>query len=234
MEHRNALVTGANGGLGVPVVRRLLDEGWTVYACLHQGRDGQQLLAAVGTGVDHLHILEGDVTVPEDVKRLCAAADSWLALVHLAGGFHSAPTFADHAPDDFDRMIALNARSAFLLFKYFLPLMKQQGSGSMVTIGARSALHPATEHAAYVASKAALIALTLQAAEEGRRHGVRANVIAPAVIRTAANAQWASSDEEQARWTPPEDIGAAIAWLISPSSAFVTGTVIPMYHHLRP
>ncbi|MGH2644490.1 MAG: SDR family oxidoreductase, partial [Chitinophagaceae bacterium] len=95
------------------------------------------------------------------------------------------------------------------------------------------ALHVIAENAVYAASKAALIHLTLAAAEEGRPFHVRANVIAPAVIRTEANAKWAASTKELEKWTSPEDIAKTISWLISENGESVTGTVIPMYHLIK-
>lgn len=231
---KNVLITGADGGLGIPVVSQLLDDGWHVFAFLHNDKkvDAMQKRFS-GQTEKQLSFLTGDITDLQDIENAVKEMRSTDALVHLAGGFKGAATFSDHDPNVFDQMFDLNARSAFLMIRTVLPLMKEKQGGAIVTIGARPALHVTAENAVYAASKAALIHLTLSAAEEGRPCHVRANVIAPAVIRTEANAKWAASTKELEKWTSPEDIAQTISWLISDAGAAITGTVIPMYHLIK-
>jgi NAD(P)-dependent dehydrogenase (short-subunit alcohol dehydrogenase family) len=228
-------VTGASGGLGIPVSSRLLEEGWRVFALVHHRKGAATLKRhfpyAYGK---QLSCVMADLTDPALIEKIGTKAPFPDAVVHLAGGFQGAATLAEHTPEVFDQMFHLNVRSAFLLLRTLLPGMKEKKRGAIVTIGARPAVHPGEGNAAYAASKAALINLTLSIAEEGRAFGVRANVVVPAVIRTPANAQWASSEKETEKWTPPEDIARVVAWLVSEAGASVTGTVIPMYHGLKP
>lgn len=231
---KKVIVTGADGGLGIPVVTRLLADGWNVFAFLHNDMKADAMRKRFAGAADkQLLFLTGDVTDMNDVETAIKTVGTPDSLVHLAGGFRGAATFADHDSNAFDQMFDLNVRSTFLLIRTVLPLMKEQDSGSIVTIGAKTALHVIASDAAYAASKAALISLTLTAAEEGRQHHVRANVIAPAVIRTEENAKWASSAKELDKWTKPEDIAQTISWLISDAGAAITGTVIPMYHLIK-
>lgn len=229
------MVTGADGGLGIPVVAALLSAGWQVTAFLHREENAEKVRAGVsGDRQRRLSFIAGDVTLAEDVERAVGAAGNIAGLVHLAGGFAGASSFEEHDVVVFDHMFDLNTRSTFLLLREVLPLMKKNNSGSIVTVGAKAAVQPGANNAVYAASKAALINLTLTAAEEGRKNQVRANVIVPAVIRTKANARWASSEEEIKKWTAPEDIAKVISWLLSEESSQVTGTIIPMYNQIRP
>ncbi|TAN18493.1 MAG: SDR family oxidoreductase [Chitinophagaceae bacterium] len=231
---KNVLVTGADGGLGIPVVSQLLRDGWHVFAFLHNDKKVDAMRKEFPRqSEDQLSFLTGDITDMQDIENAVRETGSTDALVHLAGGFKGAATFSDHDPNVFDQMFDLNVRSAFLLIRTVLPMMKEKQTGAIVTIGARPALHVIAENAVYAASKAALIHLTLAAAEEGRSCHVRANVIAPAVIRTEANAKWAASTKELEKWTSPEDIAQTISWLISDAGSAVTGTVIPMYHLIK-
>lgn len=234
MSDKNVLVTGANGGLGIPVVNQLLEEGWKVYAFIRTEKSEEEMRVHFpGKKGQHLFLLPGDVMRMDDIEKAVNTIKIPDALVHLAGGFKGAATYADQALPDFDYLFDLNVRSTFLWFKAILPVMKQHKKGAIVTIGAKPALHAGKENAVYAASKAALINMTLTAAEEGRKANVRANVIVPQVIRTKANKQWASSPEEIEKWTPPEDIAKAISWLISDQGASITGTVIPMFNQMR-
>lgn len=234
MADKKVLVTGARGGLGIPVVRRLLENNWKVYALLRTSKGMEEVRALFpGSGGENLFLISGDVTRPEDIEKALNEIKIPDALVHLAGGFKGGASVADYSFTDYDYLFDLNVRSAFLLMKTFLPVMKQNKKGAIVTIGAKPALDPGGENPVYAASKAALINLTLSAAEEGRKADVRANVIVPVIIRTKANEQWASSPKEIEKWTPPEDIAETISWLLSEKGASVTGTVIPMYHKLH-
>lgn len=228
---RHIIVTGADGGLGIPTVTRLLGDGWQVHAIVH-GAGKIKPLEDQFAGAA-LSVAAADLTQEDEVRKVFAALPGLKAAVHLMGGFAGSDTIADTAAEVFDRMIQLNTRSAFLLLKAAFPLLKQNGGGAIVTVGAKPAVHPAAVNAAYAASKAAVINLTLTVAEEGRMSQVRANAIIPAVIRTAENLKWASSEKESANWTPPEDIAQVIAWLVSDDGSSVTGSLIPMYHRLH-
>lgn len=232
MNQKKVLVTGAAGGLGIPVVTRLLAEGWHVYAVSREPAGSKKDLFPEKDR-ENLSWLSGDLTDAATVEQVAAEAGSPEALVHLAGGFQAGKMLSAYEEKAFDHLFALNVRSAFLVMRALLPSMKEARRGSIVTIGAKPAIHPGAVNAVYAASKAALVNLTLSVAEEGRGSGVRANVIVPAVIRTAANAQWASSPDELDKWTPPEDIAGVVSWLLSPAGESVTGSVIPMYHGLR-
>lgn len=223
------ILTGASGGLGTSVLSQLWEDGWPVSAIIRNPDNVtsfRKRFPEVG-----LQVLAADLTTEEGVAGIFSGTDAIYGVVHLAGGFTGAGTLAETTSDTFDRMFNLNIRSAFLVLQAAMPLLKPQG-GAIVTIGAKPALHPTGENAVYAASKAALINLTLSAAEEGRRDHVRANAIVPAVIRTKSNLAWASSPEEAEKWTPPEDIARVISWLLSDEGASVTGTIIPLYHGL--
>lgn len=234
IENKMVLVTGADGGLGVPVVTSLLAAGWHVWAFLRREGKQEEFKKKFKNALNNLSFIIGDVTSEKDVVRATEQIKDPAALVHLAGGFAAARSFADQDEKVFDRMFNLNTRSTFFLLKAMLPVMKKNNKGSIVTIGAKPAQHIGADNALYAASKAALINMTLTAAEEGRPHDVRANVIIPAVIRTQASMQWASSEEEVSKWTPPEAIADLVRWLISEESKHVTGTAIPMFHHMKP
>lgn len=231
---KNVLVTGADGGLGIPVVSQLLQDGWHVYALLHNDKKVDAMRNKFSANSENqLSFLTGNITDIQDIENAVKEVGIPNALVHLAGGFKGAATFADHDPNSFDQIFDLNTKSTFLLIRTVLPLMKEQDGGAIVTIGAKPALHVIAENAVYAASKAALIYLTLAAAEEGRPHHVTANIIAPAVIKTEANVKWAASTKEIDKWTSPEDIAKTISWLISEKGVAVTGTIIPMYHLIK-
>ncbi|HVB03272.1 MAG TPA: SDR family NAD(P)-dependent oxidoreductase [Chitinophagaceae bacterium] len=230
MTNTKVLITGASGGLGIYVMKRLIEEGCFLHAAVGSlsglaaldqqfpGMSGKQFTAAVS-----------DITTASGVKDFFSGHEDFGALVHLAGGFRPGISLGETSDSDFDFLMNLNARSTFLLLKAILPQMISRGQGSIVTIGARAVLHPAPGNGAYTASKSALVALTLNAAEEGRKHQVRANCIVPAVIGTPA-AKLGIDEKEGAKWTPPEDIADLVSFLVADASRGITGTLFPMYH----
>jgi NAD(P)-dependent dehydrogenase (short-subunit alcohol dehydrogenase family) len=152
-------------------------------------------------------------------------------LVHLAGGYKAGNSITDYSNDDFTFLMDLNTRPTFLLLKHLLPKFKAQQAGSIVTIGAKPALHAVAANAVYTASKSAVIALTMAAAEEGRNVNVRANCIVPAALQTPGNLSWASKEQFNT-FTPLDDVADTILFLMSDQSRGVTGTIIPMYNKI--
>ena len=146
------------------------------------------------------------------------------ALVNLAGGFGMTGPLAQSDPASFDRQLQINLETAYLATRAFLPAVRS-ASGSIVFFASEAVLEGARTSgtAAYVAAKSAVVALMRSVAEEGREHGVRANALAPAAIRTATNE---SSMGKDVRYVEREDVAAVVAFLCSPASAAITGQVI--------
>lgn len=201
------LLTGATGGLGSVVHEMAVSAGWNVLAI----------------GLEH-----GDIADPEVALTIAnQAPEDTTAVVHLVGGIVPGKALDLSSHDDFEKMMRLNFTTTEVVLRTMIPVISRAGGGSVVTIGAKSALLPAPNRSAYSAAKAAVISLTLSVAEEGRPKNIRANCIVPSIIRTPANQEWAS--EEQSRlWVTPEQIAATILHLIDPTCA-VSGAVIPMY-----
>lgn len=205
------LLTGARGELGRVVHSYLLEKGAEVMAA---DRDDVDLLD------------------PEDCQRFVSARCARInGVVHLVGGIRSGEPISTTPPDDVAAMMHLNFTTAFNVLRTVMPILIANGGGSIVTIGAKAVLHPTARRAAYAAAKAAVVSLTMSAAEEGRAHGVRANCIIPDVIRTSANLTW-GTQEEIASWVRPEEIAAVMLDLLQPECA-INGTVIPMLRTSR-
>lgn len=200
------LVTGSTGGLGAAVVVELQRRGWNVYGASRA---------------------DGDLTVPEHAHELIHKVGKTLSgVVHLTGGIAAGKPLEEQDIDEIDLMYSLNVFTTVNILRAALPTLKAN-SGSIVTIGAQAVLHPVPNRAAYASSKAAVVALTQAIAEEGRPHGVRANVILPSIIRTEANLSWASPGEASG-WPTPAAIATTIGDLLEPTCA-ISGAVIPMF-----
>jgi NAD(P)-dependent dehydrogenase (short-subunit alcohol dehydrogenase family) len=145
---------------------------------------------------------------------------------------HRGKGLLDHTVEDWDHVIGVNLRGVFLCMRAVLPGMLRERSGSIVNISSVSALATSTPQAAYASSKAAVIALTRDAAVEFAPHGVRINSVAPGPTVTpmtaAMNRDAVTRLIPMRRWAEPEEIAAAVAFLVSDEARFITGITLPV------
>ena len=146
------------------------------------------------------------------------------ALVHLAGGFAASGPVADSDTAVWTRQLTINLTTAYLTTRAFLPLLRAT-KGALVLFGSEAALPGARVAgiAAYAAAKSALLTLVQAIAQEEREHGVRANALAPAAIRTAANLADMGAD---AAFVTREAVADVVLWLCSDAARAVTGQVV--------
>lgn len=230
MNKKTIILTGADGGLGRTVTAFLLQKGYHIIASAFHVKSeailGDLFPKQIGK---ELVIMVCDLTSEEDVKRLIGDDSSIYGLVHLAGGYAPGNSVADYELDDYTKLMNLNVLPTFLLLKTIFPVLKKNGGGAIVTIGAKPALVQAKGNSVYAASKSALITLTLSTAEEGRAFSITANSIAPETLQTPNNLSWASEAQFK-NFTPTSEVAEVIAFLLSDAGKTVNGMVIPMYN----
>lgn len=224
----SVIVTGGTGGLGVPVVERLLEDGWRVVVPWVAERELERLPAH-----PRLATVEADLFDPDAVAEVVAtgaghAGAPLTALVNLVGGF-SAPGRVHEVPiDDFESQFRLNLRPAYLLAHTAIPRLIEAGGGALVLVSTRAALRPFSGAAGYIASKAAVIAFAEALAVEYRDDNVRANAILPSVIDTPGN-RASQPDADHANWVAPAAIARVISFLVSDGAAVTSGAAVPVY-----
>lgn len=221
---RHVIVTGASGGLGSAVVEHLVAAGARVFAPLVERER-----PAHATWLAHPRV---ELTVDVDggseaaLAAFVAGVPTLWASIHLVGGYTGA-ALVDTTAADFDRMIAMNARTCFLATREAARALRGRG-GRIVNVAARPALVPTAGLVAYSASKAAVVAITQGAAVELAADGVFVNAIVPSIIDTPAN-RAAMPDADFSRWPKPAELAAAIGYLASPANAVTSGALVPVY-----
>jgi len=125
-------------------------------------------------------------------------------------------------------MLDLNARSVFIACHAFIPHMLRQGSGKIVNIASRAALSGDANHAAYSASKAAVVRLTESMDAELKDAGLNVNCVLPGMIDTPPNRQ-AMPDADHSRWVEPEALTDVILFLASDAARAIHGVALPVY-----
>jgi NAD(P)-dependent dehydrogenase (short-subunit alcohol dehydrogenase family) len=223
-----AIVTGGTGGLGAPVVARLLTDGWRVVVPWVVEAELERMQQH-----DRLQLIQADLFERDGVESVCATAAADAAkpirgLVNLVGGF-AAGERVDKTPiEDFETQFRMNLRPTYLMTQAALPHMIAAGGGSIVCVGTRAALQPFKGAAGYVSSKAAVIAFAHAVAVEYRDDHVRCNAILPSVIDTPAN-RGAMPNAQHDRWVKPAEIAGVVSHLLSEDSKPTSGAAIPVY-----
>jgi NAD(P)-dependent dehydrogenase (short-subunit alcohol dehydrogenase family) len=225
---RTAIVTGGTGGLGAPVVERLLADGWRVVVPWVFERELERLAPR-----DGLELVKADLFDADAVAAVVAAASGDAGapirgLVNLVGGFAMGSKVHETPIDEFEAQFRLNLRPTYLMTQAVLRKMLGQGGGAIVCVGTRAALQPFPGAAGYISSKAAVIAFAQAVAAEYKHDGIRCNVILPSVIDTPANrSSMPNADHE--KWVSPAEIAGVIAHLLSSDSGPTSGAAIPVY-----
>lgn len=213
-------LTGSSGGLGRSIREYYLEQGWSVAGFDRNPDDfshSQYRFFAFDSS--------DDISVGSAFTQAQNSLGPARALVATIGGIKPWAGVDEMAPADFDFVWRLNVVSAFLSIRHALKMMRPQQTGSIVTIGAETALRPEPKKAAYVAAKSAVIAMTETVALETKEYGVNTNCIIPTVIHTRANEEW-GSPEEIVKWTKPNDIAALCFYLCGDSGKAVNGATI--------
>ncbi len=224
---RVALITGGAGGLGRACVDAFLDDGWHVAVPTHRSAEGLRE-AAVRHG-DRLTWFDADLTTEDGAARTVDRTLEWAgrldAVVHTVGGYAAGGPLHEAPVEEWDRMMDVNLRSAYLVARAALPRLRE--GGALVFVSSRAAVRGRAGNAAYAVSKAALLTLVEAIAEE-QQGRARANAVLPGTIDTPAN-RAAMPHADPASWTPPAQIARVILFLASPASAPVSGAAVPVF-----
>lgn len=234
LDGSTALVTGATGGLGVPIVRRLVAEGARVIITDVDACACERLASELGTGAA-AHAL--DVTEQQRWREVTAAVEAehgGLDVLVNNAGIGSLATVEDETVERWERVIDIDQRGTWLGMKHCGPLIERSGGGSIVNIasilGAGGGL---ANSFGYAAAKGAVRSMTANAALHWAERGVRVNAVVPGFIGTAQlHERFDGSERHRAmlantpmrRLGRPEEVAAAVAHLAGDDAGYTTGS----------
>lgn len=233
---RTIIVTGAGSGIGRATATRIANEGGRVIAT-DVVAERLDALRAELDGFD-VETVVGDVAATETIDALIAAAGERIdGLANVAGIMDAflPPSEVDDAT--WDRVFSVNVTGPMRLTRAVLPHMIAAGRGAVVNVASEAALRASAAGAAYTASKHAIAGFTKSVAFFHGPQGIRANAVAPGAVATNIEAPM-HSEYAASRVGPimqvaippvaqPEQLAAAITWLLSDDSANVNGAVLP-------
>ncbi|HEY0225807.1 MAG TPA: SDR family oxidoreductase [Mycobacterium sp.] len=229
MTQRVALVTGAAGGQGWAIAKRLRGKGYSVAAC---DLRADEVVAAVGElGDEKMIAIELDVTSAEQwtaaVGKVVDRFGSLSTLVNNAGALHRA-SLAEETPEDFESSWRVNCLGAFLGLSATLDQLRAAQHAAVVNICSTGAIRPFPQHCAYGSAKWALRGLTQTAAAELGSSGIRVNAVFPGPIATSMLDEATQSRLAETamfgRIGQPVEIADAVAFLVSDEASFITGS----------
>jgi len=236
MKQKITLVTGATRGIGYAIVRRLAAEGSDLVLVARDGQRLDEVAREVGTmGVRALAIA-ADMSDGSAVEAAVEKALSEFGAIHHVvanAGITADQLTMRLKPEDWERVIAVNLTGTFRLVRAALGSMLRARYGRIVAISSVAGLMGNPGQAAYAASKAGLIGFTKSLAKEIGSRGITVNVVAPGLIETdMARALPEGRRQEMLSHIPlgrlgtPEEIAAAVRFLVSEEASYVTGAVL--------
>ncbi len=237
LQGRRVLVTGAARGLGEAFARALLAAGARVALTDVLHERGQALASELGA---HAAYFPMDMAQPEAIAAGMVQAVQWLGgldgLVNNAAITNSGgKPMEDIDLATWDSVMAVNVRGPWLATVAAQAHLRASGSGRVVNLASDTALWGAPRLMAYVASKGAIVAMTRSMARELGPDGTTVNAIAPGLTMVEATAYVPEARHQQylegraiRRAQVPEDLTAALVFLLSPASGFITGQLLPV------
>jgi NAD(P)-dependent dehydrogenase (short-subunit alcohol dehydrogenase family) len=224
-----ALVTGATSGIGRATALKLAREGWDVVV---QGRNperGREVVATIESDGGRARFVAADLNDLEQVRRLAAEVGSVDVLVNNAGTSWFGPA-AELDSEEYDILFDGNVRAAYYLVAALAPVMAARGRGSIVNVSSMAGTIGLAGGAAYGATKAALTSMTRSWAAEFSPQGVRVNAVSPGPVYSTpakrALIDGLAKTTLLGRGARVEEIADIIAFLVSDSASYVTGSVL--------
>ncbi|MBL8342987.1 MAG: SDR family oxidoreductase [Rubrivivax sp.] len=242
LNDRVAIVTGGASGFGAAIARRLAERGAAVMVAdlnAEGARSQAESLTQAGLRAEWAAC---DVSREADYR---AAVEATLAklgrldiVVNNAGTTHRSKPALEVTEQEFDRVYNVNLKSLFWSARCVLPLFAKQGRGAMVNVASTTGVRPGPGLTWYSGSKAAMINLTKGLALEFAKAGVRVNAVNPMIGETPMMADFMGMEDTPAnrerflariplgRFTRPDDVAGAVAFLASDDASFLTGVCL--------
>ena len=236
LQGKTAIITGAGSGFGAGIARRFAAEGARVMVADINAAAASTVAAEIGGVAQPVDVASG-----ESVAAMAQAAMAdWGhvdILVNNAGVTHLPSPMEEISEADFDRVLAVNAKSVYLTARHLVPVMKAQGAGAILNIASTAGVSPRPRLSWYNASKGWMITATKAMAVELAPAGIRVNALNPVAGETPLLKSFMGEDTPEmrakflatiplGRFSTPDDMANAALFLCSDEASMITGVAM--------
>lgn len=235
LKDKVAIVTGAGSGFGAGIAERFAAEGAKVLVADINGDAAEAVASRIGATA-----FAGNVAQDADIQAMVATAEKLGPLgivVNNAGVTHLPAPMETVSEEDFDRVLAVNVKSIYLMARAVVPLMKARRSGNFLNIASTAGLSPRPNLNWYNASKGWVITATKAMAVELAPSGIRVNALCPVAGETPLLKSFMGQDTPEmrakflstiplGRFSTPEDMANAALYLCSDEASMITGVAM--------
>ena len=234
---KTVIITGASGGIGSATAILFAEKGWNVVMNYFRSAESAKILAASLSSCGYSVIpYYADITDKASVEKMIYDTENKFGKIDVLinnAGIAQQKLFTDITEADFDKMISVNLKGAFLCSQAVLPNMVHNKSGKIVNISSIWGISGASCEVHYSASKAAVIGFTKALAKEVAPSGIQVNCVAPGLINTRMNNNISTDDLADfvdqiplGRMGDPSEVAQSIYFLSTEASDYITGQVI--------
>ncbi len=238
---KTILITGGTGALGRILLKSfLIQNPKTIIVTYRSEKEMQDLKSDLSKSkefqtediVSIIDFIKVDISNDNDIKKLISYISERYGQIHilinLVGGYIGGKSIFELTDLEWDKMIEINLKTAFLISKNVIPMMVTNRYGKIVHISSRTGIKAQGKDAAYASSKAALIRFVESVSEDVKDFNININCVLPTIIDTEANRK-AMPDADFSKWIKPEDLSNVILFLCSDDSKIINGSAIPTF-----